>query len=481
METRILIIDDDPFICRQLEELFRAQNYVVDSAHTGPDSLALLDEHDYSLVMVDLKIPGTDGLNLTREIKERWPDVDVIMITGYASIKGAVEAIKLGASDYITKPFQNEEILLATEKVLEKRRLLDEINYLRGQLADRYSFANMVSRNPRMHEIFSQIEALAQNDATTLLTGESGTGKELCARAVHFQGRRKSGKFVPINCAAFPDTLLESELFGYERGAFTGAVHDRIGKIETASGGTLFLDEIESISLNMQLKLLRVLEEREIERLGANRRIKVNMRVIAATNVNLEELVAKGLMREDFYYRVNVVPINLPPLRDRIEDVPLLVAEFLRNSELARDKGIDRVSNKALSQMMSYHWPGNVRELGNVLERSILRATGSMIRDVDLPGKEQRKPGDGSSRRSMDYEVPLKEFLRRAEKDYLGHILRKYRGGINSSAKHALVDAATLHRKMKSYGFRREEFRARNPKADQPIFTITQPPQSTQH
>ncbi|HZR81920.1 MAG TPA: sigma-54 dependent transcriptional regulator [Candidatus Binatia bacterium] len=481
METRILIIDDDPFICRQLEELFRAQNYVVESVHTGPDSLALLEEHDYSLVMVDLKIPGTDGLNLTREMKERWPDVDVIMITGYASIKGAVEAIKLGASDYITKPFQNEEILLATEKVLEKRRLLDEINYLRGQLADRYSFANMVSRNPRMHEIFSQIEALSQNDATVLLTGESGTGKELCARAIHFQGRRKAGKFVPINCAAFPDTLLESELFGYERGAFTGAVHDRIGKIETASGGTLFLDEIESISLNMQLKLLRVLEEREIERLGGNRRVKVNMRVIAATNVNLEELVAKGLMREDFYYRVNVVPITLPPLRERIEDVPLLVAEFLRNSELARDKGIDRISNKALSTMMSYHWPGNVRELGNVLERSILRSTGSIIRDVDLPGKEQRKGAEGSARRTMDYEVPLKEFLRRAEKDYLGHILRKYRGGINSSAKHALVDAATLHRKMKSYGFRREEFRVRNPKADAPIFTLTQPPNPTQH
>ncbi len=481
METRILIIDDDHFICRQLEALFREQQHSVDSANTGPEALALLADHDYSLVLVDLKIPGTDGLNLTREIRERWPDVDVIMITGYASIKGAVEAIKLGASDYITKPFQNEEILLATEKVLEKRRLLDEIKYLRGQLADRYSFANMVSRNPRMHEIFSQIEALAQNDATVLLTGESGTGKELCARAIHFQGRRKAGKFVPINCAAFPDTLLESELFGYERGAFTGAVHDRVGKIELSSGGTLFLDEIESIALNMQLKLLRVLEEREIERLGGNRRVKVNMRVIAATNVNLEALVASGQMREDFYYRVNVVPINIPPLRERVEDVPLLVAEFLRNSELAREKGIDRVSNKALSQMMSYPWPGNVRELGNVLERSILRATGPMIRDVDLPGRDARKGPEASARRSLDYEVPLKEFLRRAEKDYLGHVLRKYRGGINNSAKHALVDAATLHRKMKSYGFRREEFRARGPKADAPIFTLAQPPQSTQH
>ena len=481
METRILIIDDDPFICRQLEDLYRAQGYLVDSATEAPVAIGKLGEHDYSLVLVDLKIPGTDGLNLTREIRDRWPDIDVIMITGYASIKGAVEAIKLGASDYITKPFQNEEILLATEKVLEKRRLLDEIQYLRGQLADRYSFANMVSRNPKMHDIFAQLDALAQNDATVLLTGESGTGKELCARAIHYQGKRKAGKFVPINCAAFPDTLLESELFGYERGAFTGAVHDRVGKIELSSGGTLFLDEIESISLNMQLKLLRVLEEREIERLGGNRRVKVNMRVIAATNVDLEALVANGSMREDFYYRVNVVPIRIPPLRDRIEDVPLLVAEFLRNSPLAQDKQINRVSNRALQQLMGYSWPGNVRELGNVLERSILKTSGPMIREIDLPGNEAKKGPESSSRRGFDYEVPLKEFLRRAEKDYLGHVLRKYRGGINSSAKHALVDAATLHRKMKSYGLRREEFRMRAAKADNPIFQMTSPPHSTQH
>jgi len=307
MDTRILIVDDDPLICRQLEDLYSSQQYLVSSAGNASEALRLLGEQDFSLAVVDLRIPGTDGIGLTREIREHWPDLDVIMITGYASIKGAVEAIKQGASDYITKPFQKEEILLATEKVLEKRRLLDEINYLRNQLSNRYSFANIVSRNRVMHEIFETIEVLAQNDATVLITGESGTGKELVARAIHYQGKRKSGRFVAINCAAFPDTLLESELFGYERGAFTGAVHDRVGKIELASGGTLFLDEIESITLNMQLKLLRVLEEREVERLGGNRKVKVNMRVIAATNVELSELVADGRMREDFFYRVNVV------------------------------------------------------------------------------------------------------------------------------------------------------------------------------
>lgn len=461
METRILIIDDDPFICRQLEELFRAQRYVVNSALTAPDAFEALAAEEYSLAMVDLKIPGTDGLSLTKEMLERYPDMNVIMITGYASIKGAVEAIKHGASDYITKPFQNEEILLATEKVLEKRRLVDEINYLRGQLEERYSFANMVSRNPRMHEIFSQIETLAQSSPTVLLTGESGTGKELCARAIHFQGKRKAGKFVPINCAAFPDSLLESELFGYDPGAFTGAVGDRMGRIEDSSGGTLFLDEIEAISLKMQLKLLRVLEEREIERLGSNRRIHVNMRIIAATNVDLESLVASGQMREDFYYRVNVVPLQIPPLRDRIEDVPLLVAEFLRNSEFAKEKSIDRISNKALSQLMSHHWPGNIRELGNVLERSILRATSGLLKEIDLPVSGKRPPERTGSRRNYDFEIPLKEFLRRCEREYLGHVLKKYAGGISHSAKHALVDAATLHRKMKAYGLKRDEFRSR--------------------
>jgi DNA-binding NtrC family response regulator len=469
METRILIVDDDPFICRQLEELYSSQRYAVACASNSNEALRLLGEQDFALAVVDLKIPGTDGIGLTREIRDRWSDLDVIMITGYASIKGAVEAIKQGASDYITKPFQKEEILLATEKVLEKRRLLDEINYLRSQLSDRYSFANMVSRNRVMHEIFETISVLAQNDATVLLYGESGTGKELAARAIHYQGKRKNGRFVAINCAAFPDTLLESELFGYERGAFTGAIHDRIGKVELSNGGTLFLDEIESISLNMQLKLLRVLEEREIEKLGSNRRVKVNNRIITATNVDLAQLVSEGRMREDFYYRINVVPIRIPPLRERIEDIPLLVGEFLRNSEMAREKGINRLSNRALSQLMSYQWPGNVRELGNVIERAILRTSGAVIREVDLPGHSsigRDTSSNGNGRQAgYDFEVPLKEYLRRAEKDYLARVLRKYRGGINLSAKHALVDAATLHRKMKLHGLRREDYRHRG-KAD---------------
>ncbi len=455
---RILIVDDDPLIRRQLEDLYRERKYDVDTAGTAEDAMSLLEEYEYSLAVVDLKIPGTDGISLTKQVRERWEDLDVIIVTGYASIKGAVEAIRHGASDYITKPFEREEILLATEKVLEKRRLLDEISYLRNQLSERYSFANMVSRNVVMHEIFSTIEALAQNDATVLISGESGTGKELAARAIHFQGRRRTGRFVAINCAAFPDSLLESELFGYERGAFTGAVHDRIGKIELSSGGTLFLDEVESISLPMQLKLLRTLEQREIEKLGGNRIVKVNMRIITATNRNLEDMVERGDMREDFFYRINVVPIDIPPLRDRIEDIPLLVAEMLRANPLGRDREITKVSNKALQSLMSYHWPGNVRELANVIERSILKTAGSTIKEVDIPGTINA-PGASTAARFKDYDLPLKEFLKRAEREYLSTLLKRNRGGIATTAEAAMIDAATLHRKMKLHALKREDFK----------------------
>ena len=442
---RILIVDDDPLIRRQLEGLYATHDYAVDSAADVEEATEKLGASEFSLAVVDLKMPGKDGITLTSEIRERWPDVDVIMITGYGSIKGAVEAMRQGASDYITKPFEPEEILLATQKVLERRRLLDEIEYLRKQLSDRYTFANMVSRDPAMLEIFATIEMLAQNDVTVLITGESGTGKELVARAMHFQGKRQAGRFVAINCAAVPEALLESELFGYERGAFTGAMHERIGKIELANGGTLFLDEVESIPLPMQAKLLRVLEERAIERLGGNRRIQVDMRVVAATNQDLASAVAAGRVREDFYYRINVVPITLPPLRERIADIPLLVAEFLRNNPMAREKGINRVTERALNQLMAYDWPGNIRELLNVMERAVLRAKGDTIREVDV----RRRRAEGTRERaSSDFRLPLRQFLKAAEREYLARVLEHYHGSIAPAARHAVIDQATLHRKI---------------------------------
>ncbi len=454
IEPRVLVVDDDALIRDELESLFASQPVRVDCAASVPDAMRRLAERGYALALVDVRIGGGDGIALTRDIREHWPEVDVIMITGYGSIKNAVEAMRQGAVDYITKPFQPEELLLATQKALERRRLIDEIEYLRRQLADR--FANMVSRNPVMREVFATIEMLANNDVTVLITGESGTGKELAARAIHYQGKRRAGRFVAINCAAIPETLQESELFGYERGAFTGAVQDRVGKIELANGGTLFLDEVESISLPTQAKLLRVLEERMIERLGGNRRVAVDMRVVAATNRDLAVAVREGRVREDFYYRINVVPVQLPPLRERREDIPLLAAEFLRNSALAREKGLNRLTERALQQLISYDWPGNIRELSNAMERAVLRAKGDAIREVDVPvdgsPNGKREPG-------TQFQKPLRDFLKEAEFEYLSQLLAHYHGGISRCARHASVDQATLHRKIKAHGLRADDFR----------------------
>jgi two-component system, NtrC family, response regulator AtoC len=455
-DSHVLVVDDDPLIRDELVSLFRAQPFEVDCAASVDQALQQLGERRFSLALVDVRIAGGDGIALTREIRERWPDVDVIMITGYGSIKNAVEAMKLGAVDYITKPFEPEELILATQKALERRRLIDEIEYLRRQLSDRYAFANMVSRNPAMLEIFATIEMLARSDVTVLIQGESGTGKELVARAIHFQGKRRAGRFVAINCAAVPETLLESELFGYERGAFTGAVQERVGKFELANGGTLFLDEVESIPLPMQAKLLRVLEERAIERLGGNRRVTVDIRIVAATNQDLAIAVRDGKVREDFYYRINVVPIHLPPLRQRLEDVPLLVTEFLRNSPLAREKGLNRLTDRALNQLISHHWPGNIRELWNVMERAVLRAKGDTVREVDVPSDGAL---DGRRGSVNQFQKPLREFLKGAERDYLAQLLEQYQGGIARCARHASVDQATLHRKIKAHGLRAGDFR----------------------
>lgn len=463
MTARILVVDDDPLICEQLSSLFSDAGFAAIATSQPQEAMELLGREAYDLGVVDLKMPGTDGITLMQEMRTRAPMIDFIMITGHASIKGAVEAIRMGASDYITKPFDRDDILLATQKVLERRRLLEEIDYLRKQLSERYSFAHMVSRNAVMLELFSTVEMLAESDTTVVINGESGTGKELVARALHFQGKRKSGRFVAINCAGLPEQLLESELFGFEKGAFTGAAQERVGKIEWASGGTLFLDEIESIPLSMQMKLLRVLEVRTIERLGGNRQIPVDLRIVAATNQSLEEAVRAGRMREDFYYRVHVMPLRIPPLRERLEDIPLLAVNFLQNHPLAQQKGISGLSDHALGQLTGYAWPGNIRELMNVLERAALRTKGDVIMEVDVGALQQSRPAAAaSSGDESPFDVPLKEYVRGAERNYLSHLLERYQGGIGQSARHAAVDQATLHRKIKSHGLRPGSFRGRN-------------------
>ncbi len=463
--ARILVVDDDPLIRRELGSLFQSHAYAVEVAADVDEAVDRLERSEFALAVVDLRMPGRDGITLTVEIRERWPDVDVIMITGHGSIKDAVAAMSHGACDFLTKPFQSAELLKATQKALERQRLLrdnaslrDANEYLRRELSERHSFANMVSCSPVMRDVFATIEMLAASDATVVIVGESGTGKELAARAIHFQGKRREGRFVAINCAAMPEALLESELFGYERGAFTGAVHDRVGKIELANGGTLFLDEVESIPINMQAKLLRVLEERAIERLGSNRRIPVDMRVVAATNQRLEEVVAAGQMREDFYYRINVVPIELPPLRERIADIGVLAEDFLGRNTMAREKGVVRLGHEALAKMSSYRWPGNIRELRNVLERAVLRTRGEAIEDVDVG---PAAPAEGAAAEPTSVAGPLRDYLKAAERRYLEALLERHGGSIAPAARTAEVDQATMHRKIRSHGIRAREYRDR--------------------
>lgn len=454
----VLIVEDHDRLREQLGQFYEQEGFKVTTAASGEEGLEKLSQEKFSIVVSDVKMPGIDGFQLARHVREKYSDTDVILITAFGNIKQAVEAMKLGASDYITKPFQPEAIRLVSEKLIERRRLLEEVRELRQRVQEENNLENILSKSPKMLKVFELIRSLAETDSGVMITGETGTGKELVARAIHNLSRRKSRQFVAINCGAFPDTLLESELFGYEKGAFTGAVQSRGGKIELADGGTLFLDEIEAMAAPMQVKLLRVLQEREVERLGGNRKVKIDMRVIAATNVDLSLCLARGTLREDFYYRINVIPIQLPPLRERLEDLPLLIDHILSRHPVAIERKIRQVSPKVLDQMLAYHWPGNIRELENILERAVVKSRGEVIENVDLPAPPQRivdlhYAGNGAR------EISLKQWLSNSEKDYLRSLLIKYKGSISSTAKEAKVDNKTLYRKMRRHGLHKESFK----------------------
>jgi DNA-binding NtrC family response regulator len=453
----ILVVDDDPLIRHQIERLYSHKGYNVALAATAEDALERLKAEDIDLVVTDIHLPGISGTELTERMQRLYPDVPVIVITGYADIGNAVEVLKLGANDYIVKPFSAAAIQESTQGVLEKARAFTEIRHLRRLLKDRYEFGGMLSKTTEMHRVFEVIRLVAGTDATVLVEGETGTGKELVASAIHHQSPRRNGPFVPINCAGFPETLLESELFGYERGAFTGANQSRLGKIELAHRGTLFLDEIESMPLSMQAKLLLVLQDQKVQRLGATRRTQIDMRVIAASNMPLEDLVSRGQMRSDFYYRINVVPIRLIPLRQRREDIPLLVQDFLRHHQVAVRKGITQVSRQAMDKFLQYAWLGNVRELHNVLERAIVLTTGRVIEKVDLP--ETRLATLDNGQGCAPATLPLREWLAEQEKHYLLQQLEACGGKIGLTASVCGVDTKTLYRKMRSYGLDKKVFR----------------------
>lgn len=454
----VLIVEDHDRLREQLGQFYEQEGYKVTTAACGEEGLQKLTQEKFALVVSDVKMPGIDGFQLARHVRERYPETDVILTTAFGNIKQAVEAMKIGASDYITKPFQPEVIRHVSEKLIERRRLLEEVKQLRQRINEEHQLENILSKSPKMLKVFDLIRSLAETDSGVMITGETGTGKELVARAIHNLSRRKDKQFVPINCGAFPETLLESELFGYERGAFTGAVQSRAGKIEFADKGTLFLDEIEAMAAPMQVKLLRVLQQREVERLGGNRRAKIDMRVIAASNVDLTLCLARGTLREDFYYRINVIPIQLPPLRDRLEDLPLLVDHILSRHPVAKEKNVRQLTPNVLDQMLNYNWPGNIRELENILERAIVKCRGEIIEAVDLPAPPQRVV-DSYHAKNGDREISLKQWLSTSEKDYLRSLLIKYKGSISSTAKEAKVDNKTLYRKMRRHGLHKESFK----------------------
>lgn len=382
---RILFIDDESGSRESLTLLLEREGYQVEAVAAGEDALSLLSRKSYDVIITDLFLPGVSGIDILKHVKEQRLPCNVILITGNATAETAVRAMKEGAFDYITKPVNFDELKAIVSKAVEKSRLVAENLYLRQQLRGKYKFDNIIGNSPAIQPVFARMEKILVTDSTVLILGESGTGKELVARAIHFNGLRKDKPFIAINCGAIPADLLESELFGHMRGSFTGAVADKPGKFELANKGTIFLDEIGTMPQQLQMKLLRVLQEQEVERVGSTSRTKLDVRVISATNANLDERVRRAEFREDLYYRLNVIPILLPPLRDRREDIPLLAKHFLRKICTDMRRPVLEITQEAIRALEAYGWPGNVREMENVIERAVALTDGDIIDRQDLP------------------------------------------------------------------------------------------------
>ena len=446
--TRILVVDDEEIVRESLSGWLAKDGYTLATAHDGPTALEMLRQGSWSILLVDLKMPGMDGLQVLEAVKQIQPDVAVVIMTAYATVETAVEAMKSGAYDYLVKPFDPEELSLMMVKIVAQQQLVRENVLLRKVLKRDYHFRDMISKSPAMQRVFDLARSAARSQSTVLILGESGTGKELLARATHAESPRHSGPFVAVSCAALTETLLESELFGHEKGSFTGAVNRRKGKFESAHGGTLFLDEIGDISPKLQLDLLRVLEERKFCRVGGSDPVEIDVRIIAATNRDLRKASETGQFRDDLYYRLNVIPITLPPLRERLEDIPLLVEHFLEHLNLEMSHRIEEVSAGALSALMRYHWPGNVRELRNVLERGMVVAKGSLIMPEDLGL-------DAAPSRQAPIDVTLS--LDEVEHRHIAAVLQHGGGNVTQAARSLGIDRVTLYNKIRKYGLRRTE------------------------
>ena len=435
-----------------MAERLSDRGFDVVEADSGERAVELLDQFAFDVVITDLRMPGVDGLQVIEVARQRYPGIVIIVITGYGTMKDAVDAMKRGATDFISKPFQFDELMHVLHKGLEQRRLRTENAYLRSQLEERYSFGGVLGKSRPAQKLFQLLETVAPSNSTILVTGETGTGKEVVARAIHHNSPRRGHRFVALNCSAIPETLLEAELFGHVKGAFTGAVGARQGRFEQAHKGTLFLDEVGTMSTALQMRLLRALQEREFERVGDSQTIKVDVRVIAATNSDLGKMVADGTFREDLYYRLNVIPIHLPPLRDRREDIPLLVTHFLEKYAPGRRM---QMSQAAMRGLMAFGWPGNVRQLENAVERAVTLSAGRNEVDIhDLPPEVQATP-EPTSAPFVDFPdsgLDLPAYLTAIERDLIRRSLDRTGGNRNRAAELLRIKRTTLVEKLKRIG-----------------------------
>jgi DNA-binding NtrC family response regulator len=456
-----MVVDNEEGLCRMMEAVLADNGYAVTAYTRSFEAAEAFQAGQYDLLVTDIKMPGMDGLELLQRVKQRDPAIPVIMVTAYATVEMSIQALRKGAYDMLTKPFEPEELLYRVKNALQHTKLIEENRELREELVGRFQFDNIIGASKGLKEVLEKVEKIAVRDTSVLVTGESGTGKELIAQAIHYNSPRKDKKFVAINCGALPASLLESELFGYRKGAFTGAAENRRGLLETADGGTLFLDEVGNLPMTVQKTLLRFLQEQTFNRLGDPTPTKVDVRILSATNSDLKIAVKAGEFREDLYYRLNVVNIHLPPLRERRDDIPLLAAHFINQQNTKFGTKIQGLDHEALEAAVNYAWPGNIRQLRNVMEASLAMEGSNYItlpvlsQFIEVPLGEM-EAGSEAGGDEGDYTKALSKF----ETEYLRGLLRKNNGNVEAAAREAGTNMATIYRKIKKYGIKKEEYNA---------------------
>jgi len=455
-KKRILLIDNEEGLCRMMEAVLLDNGYSVKGYTRSFQAVEEFVPGDWDLVITDIKMPGMDGLEVLQKIKEKQPQIPVIMITAYATVEMSIQALRRGAYDMLTKPFEPEELLYRVKNALTQTELIEENRELKEELAGKFRFDNIIGASAGLKDVLEKVAKIAIRDTSVLITGESGTGKELIAQAIHYNSPRQGKRFVAINCGALPESILEGELFGYRKGAFTGAKENRLGLLEAADGGTLFLDEVGNLPLNVQMTLLRFLQEQEFMRLGDTTPTKVDVRILSATNSDLKQAVKNGTFREDLFYRLNVVNLHLPPLRDRRTDIPLLMAHFIAIQNKKFGTGIKGVEHDAMLAVGRYDWPGNIRQLRNVVEASMAMEGGEML-TLSVISQFIELPPDGADTQAEevgegDYGLAMARF----EADYLKGLLGRHGWNVEAAARDAGVNMATMYRKMKKYSLRRE-------------------------